>query len=344
MNRVGKAVLLVLALSCSPSFPVADGAQISCASNAECPEGWACNTSRSLCVPAGQTDATAPVITDFAAHPARVAAGVTLHVDFAVSEDIQARRVNARLVAPDGSTRPLACSSADARGFSCTRLIDGSEAPAGTNTPHSVLVTVEDEAANPATASTAVLLDFEPPRVAAAQPSYQPAPGNPLGAVSAAKEGTRLSLTLSASEALDVSRLPTLVARQGAGALAFTLMPGSFGPGGATFTATIPPGTADGRYLPSVTWRDVAGNEATEELKAAELRVLTSAPVLLVRQAQVQLLRSPLGGEAAEVVGGAPIPAGPYFALTPRHPLTAPAALLPDTFSLATGALRRVRI
>jgi hypothetical protein len=179
--------------------------------------------------------------------------------------------------------------------------------------------------------------DFTPPAVRSASVHYLPGAANPLTSVTRATAGTTITVSLSSDEPLGAARSPVLSASNGVDTLVFALV--GVTSGGADFSVTVPAGLSDGDYVPSLSWSDLAGNVGVAGF-SPDLFIKTSLPTLLVDQANVTYLRSPWGNQTAEP----PLPAGPFFELSPADPWSSATTLPSGTFTFADGqAVARVR-
>jgi hypothetical protein len=155
------ALALVLALAgCSPSFAVADAAQLSCSQTEACPSGWVCNQNVSRCVKVNGLDTVAPSLTSPATpSPGIVRRGATTTLAFDVSEPLLGPPTAQLQTAP---TRPLAFDSAASTDthFVLTYQAEGDE-PTGADVPITLQFT--DRSGNIASATTSVRFDFQPP-------------------------------------------------------------------------------------------------------------------------------------------------------------------------------------
>jgi hypothetical protein len=209
---------------------------------------------------------------------------------------------------------------------------------------HGLSLFVADVAGNVAEdlAAPFVVIDRTAPGIERASREYLAAPDNRLPvAVTAVRPGTRVVLEVEADERLDPAFAPALSFVR-AGQPATLSISGTSGESLVSFEVTVMTGDASGVYEPSVTWRDLAGNEATVALGVdTHVDVRTDALDLVVAQDDVTYVRSPVGREVDEALsanGGFVLPAGPYFAIAPGDPRDASATLLADTFTFAGGA------
>ncbi|HMA18513.1 MAG TPA: hypothetical protein VKS03_08750, partial [Thermoanaerobaculia bacterium] len=339
------AAAAVLAVGCSSSVPIPDGAQLTCATASDCPSGYLCHNG--TCATAGAIDTTPPDLVSVTVSPAAPwdstagfgKAGTTFAIDLVATEPLlEPPKVTIGTV-PQVT---VSCARTGGDGYRCTYQASGTE-NGGYGGVVKFDVWLEDLARNETTRNRAgaLDLDFEAPKVASANVSYYPDPSNPLPSVKRAAAGTVVHVAVSADELLDgVGGPPTASVDFGGGPVAFGLVSGSMTATGAAFEVAVPAGTPDGLYTPTVTWTDLAGNTGTASI-GAQISVKTSRPVLDVNQAAVVFVRSPWGNAAAERLGGSgyTIPAGPYFALEPSDPLSPGATLAAGTFMLADGSV-----
>jgi hypothetical protein len=294
-----------------------------------------------------EIDATVPLLGNIGVRPLRTDESGLVSVTFECTEDVgdTPPAMDIRI-----GVRPAdACSHSGtppAVAYECFYNMKGNEIAPGTEATELIVINASDSAGNVASGGSNVVFDFKDPAVATATVAYVPESTNPLGQVSAAKAGTKVSVTVIADEALDTGVTPAMTATKGATTLTFNMAAGSFSPGGVTFETVVPQGAADGVYSPSVTWTDVAGNTTSSAVFSdPPITVKTSTPALEIKQGQVRYLRSPLGNAAPENLGKFTFPAGPYFALAPADPLQDTDTLPADTFSFGLDAsLVEIRI
>lgn len=290
-------------------------------------------------------DSTPPSISNLAVTPQRIGKSGQVTASFDVSELLPAGALAVNL-----GTRPMVCGSRQASSphYSCTYTMTGGELATEVEKVETVLVSAMDLAGNRATDSGSVVFDFDPPGISFATVQYSAAATNPLGAaVTKAAVGTTIRLVLSADELLDASATPAVSATNGTSSLSFTLE--ALSDRNATFSALVPAGSSDSPevYVPSISnWTDVAGNSTVATFSSPQIALRTTQPSLLVKQSQVQYLRSPWGNAAAETLdGGFTVPSGAYYALAPADSLSGASTLPADTFQLSGGVpIERVRV
>jgi len=287
-------------------------------------------------VPVGRAvvDAEPPGLSALSSTPARIRATGTVTVGFEATEPAAEDGLSVTL-----GGRPMACGleATSPPRYRCTYGMTGTELQAGAEAVQTVVVRLADAAGNVATASGSVLFDFRAPRLAAASLVHGPAADNPLAAVARARAGTRVSVSVLADEALDAAAPLELTAVSGAQTLHFERVAAAQTASSALFELIVPAGQQDGDYGLSLRWTDLAGNGGTVGSGLPTLRVKTSAPSLVVDQAALVFVRSPLGNAAAEPRGGFTIPAGPYVAVEPADPLSGAATLPAGALRLADG-------
>jgi hypothetical protein len=243
------AVLCLLGLAgCRFASSVPAEAVITCASDADCPEGRTCRTELGRCV-FERGDFEAPqFLGDPIVSPLHARAGAQVTLTFQATEPL-VRPPTARMVTTNAQ-RPLIrddanCDPATQRwAFSVEVQLDDGEGPA------SLLVDMEDLAGNAVTGllSGGVSLDFTPPTVPAGQLTVQP---------SIVRSGTPVTVLALASEAL--ATRPALVARAGVVQVEVSPVLSS----GASLTFTLPTAAFAGSstaLLEIVRLEDLAGN------------------------------------------------------------------------------------
>ncbi len=194
-----------------------------------------------------------------------------------------------------------------------------------------------------------VILDTEPPNIAASSVVYSPGPTNPLPQVEKAKDGTTIIVTLVFTEPVRVdARSPVLSASNGDDTLVF--MPSTSLDRvvtSATFTVEVDGTThGDGLYLPFLSVEDLVGNRAdTASFARPTIEVDTTAERLIVDQNKVSYVRAPVGNAAAEPLGDPEddsrftVPPGPsFYAVAPADGLDPSPYLEAGTFRLDGGA------
>ncbi len=185
-----------------------------------------------------------------------------------------------------------------------------------------------------------LVLDTGSPRIRSLDLTIEPPPGAGLVQPTAAATGSRVLYLLSASEAW--SEPPALSVRSEAGdTLDFEFVPGASGFASARFEAVVGPDTPEGRYVPTITIRDLAGNVAVETLAERAVEVLPGPLALVVDQASVSYVRSDAGSTSARAFGEFTLPPGPYFALAPPDPYEPTATLPLAAFQLRSGSMPR---
>jgi hypothetical protein len=335
------------AAGCSPDLKVPPGAEITCSAGGECPEGLFCRSG--VCVSVANGDAVAPGVVPLSVTvgPGRIRAGAAVSVAFDVTEPLQANP-DAIIDVGGGRFRALtldaAASSPATLHYVYTYTASGDETEGRTS-----LLTTDllDTAGNRSTGIVlgSVVPDFTGPLPSLGTVSLLPGPANPLNRLQAAGPGTEVVMVVAPDELLADAPPPALaVTRAGGGSIPFAYDAASSTGGLATFTATIVPTDLDGDYEATVTWTDLAGNEATRATGTG-FTVRTSAPVLAVDQAAIRFVRSPWGSAADEALGAFTVPAGPFFGLAPADTLSGGAALPATTFQLAANRpLVRIRV
>ena len=208
------------------------------------------------------------------------------------------------------------------------------------------------------TLRTAIRLDTVPPTALRGSVRYLPATENVIGLVTtptaatgAADPGrTEVFVNVTFSEDIDTQgAAPSLIARNGASTISFQPVgPLGDAANAVEFSSTIDSDVhPDGRYDLFVEMRDLAGNQAVDEVPVPGAVVVTdSTPdTLVVQQANVSYVRSPIGNAMPELLPAPPDggpgyehPSGPYFALAPADGLDGARSLDGDTFSLENGA------
>jgi hypothetical protein len=302
------------------------------------------NAATNLPVGSSLIDGTVPQVLAGAVIPARAKSGTVVVATFQASEALMAPPVVT--VGNIPMTRDVAVMPPQYRYTHTAQVADG----AGLKT---VSVSATDVSGNPIQDNIgAVTFDFTHPGLATATVSYLPAPSNLLPVVTKATAGTTISVAVIADEALSTS-IPTLTASFAATTLNFCLVgvncpsdtrPSSLTAFAATFEAVVPAGTADGTYVPTLTWTDWVGNSGTRSFVAPPILVKTFVPTLTVNQSQVTFWRSLWGNASPENLGTFTVPAGPYFALAPQNPLANVASLSATAFTFGPSAPVMVRV
>jgi hypothetical protein len=282
-----------------------------------------------------RVDRTAPRVTVLRPSAARVRGGAPFTIRIEASEAIDGPpevTVAGRAASVEGL--------AEGR-YAATFEPDRARDPEG---PVVIAASVRDLAGNTGSASGSVEFDFTPPTLVSASVGYVPEETNPLGVVSVARAGTRVTVTVVATEPLGRSTPPRLTLSPPGGAAGVTLDAAAFDASEASFEWAVPAAAADGSWTPALAWSDVAGNVGAASFAAPAIRVRTSTPTLAVDQTRVTYLRSPWGNSAPESRGAFTMPAGPYFALAPADPLSGETSLPGAVFQLAEGSPTRVRV
>ena len=192
------AASLLLASCFNDQVPA--GVQIACDSNADCPSGYLCRTTIGRCVPSDSLDQTPPTLDGTPAiAPAVARAGVTLTVDFKVSEALAADpvvRIEGRQLALDEAGTDRA-----ALAYRYATEVAGNE-PQGQPVPVTVdLVDVSGNSAAGLSAGNA-FFDFTPPSLVTAS-EVSPA---------VAAAGAEVQVSFVLSEALGADPVVTMAA------------------------------------------------------------------------------------------------------------------------------------
>ncbi|MDP3232917.1 MAG: hypothetical protein Q8N26_09080 [Myxococcales bacterium] len=249
--------MAVLGLGCETSLPaLPEGAQVFCASDAECPTGLVCRLSVNRCRPPS-ADQVPPRVTESTITPTLGTTGTVFTATFSVDEalgrpptvyaEVRGTRVGLEL--------DVARSNAPAFVFS-TLPVDGSLEGAA-----DVFVDLVDLEGNPAVGQRLgrFAIDVTPPSLISAF-SEKPA----------FRAGERVRYRVRASEAL---KQPPIITLSGSAA-AFTVVEATE----STFTLEGPPALAEGRYDVTLTLEDLAGLVATP--RGAPFSVDSTRPVI----------------------------------------------------------------
>ena len=246
--RLRSLSLLVASLLLAGCFndQVPAGVQIACSSNADCPSGYLCRTAIGRCVPSDSLDQTPPTLDGTPAiAPAVAMAGVTLTVDFKVSEALAADpvvRLEGRQLALDEAGTDRA-----ALAYRYSTAVAGNE-PQGQPVPVTVdLVDVSGNSAAGLSAGNA-FFDFTPPSLVTAS-EVSPA-------VAAAAAEVQVSFVLS--EALGADPVVTMASGEQA-PRAWALV-GQDAAGAYTYRYVPAGDEAEGAWQVSAVATDVAGN------------------------------------------------------------------------------------
>ncbi len=170
--RAGRAHLAVVAVvvavagvACiDPTIP--DGALISCAKDADCPDGFVCQEARSLCVLQKNLDEKPPVLTGTPTlDPVVGNAGTVFTLTFDVSEALSADPdVSVDIGAASSAPFTLDAEASDAAAlhYVLTYTASGAEAP---DRPSPVTIKLVDKADNPSAdlSGGVITFDFAPP-------------------------------------------------------------------------------------------------------------------------------------------------------------------------------------
>ncbi len=186
-------------------------------------------------------------------------------------------------------------------------------------------------------------LDRSPPQVIDAALTIAAPSGSPLPNPAAATLGSTVTVTLVATEAVAIDPLPALGLRGRAAPViveAETVTQGT-----VQWRFAIDERFAEDVYALQASLVDRANNGRTVDLSGLSLSVFSGRPSLLVDTDAVSYLRSPVGAAQEQIVGGAPVPAGSYFALVEADPWSG-AGFLPDSaFGFDEGrAVVRLRV
>ena len=167
----------VLLSSCMPNLDLADDAQISCESAAQCPAEWVCHAGS--CRPAATLDTVAPDLAGTpSVNPPLGRAGDAFTIELGVTK---------ALVAPpwvvlqvSGSPQ-LACDELEAMRYRCTYTATGNEFGGADGTAR-FDVTLTDTSRNTTVRESAgsFALDFHAPELVFVSALYTPGPDNPL--------------------------------------------------------------------------------------------------------------------------------------------------------------------
>jgi hypothetical protein len=327
--------------ACSPKFDIPLGAQIPCGANGECPEGTVCQTSVNLCVSTENLGSEPPAL----AEPATVTPTYgNTQTQFTVSFDSTKALIRPPDVWAELRDRKLTLTLDTAQSSGNHYVFHYQPVDGDPEGVALLFVKLVDQVGNVADGLSAgtLVIDLTAPQVIFPKVDYLPLDTNRLGSdVTAAGVGTRIRVKVTASEPLDPTSEPSLSATNGVQSLDFTTV--AVDETGAEFEVTVPSGQSDAPsvYVPSLSgWKDAAGNIATaSQFTDPAIVVRTTPPTLDLSQDDVEYLRSPTGGTAAETLAsGVTLPAGPYFALAPLDPLGGPATLPARTFRREDGS------
>lgn len=279
--------------------------------------------------------------------PPRIGPNDTLEVRIAGSSNAH---VSARI---PGTPWQTDCTPDPARegSYRCTfhlALQPGNELD-GTEVATAVMVTARDDAGNMTVQSTALILDFRPPSATASEPTYQPGPDNPLTNVTAAKRGTKVSITISSTEAVQPSSVKAWATRE------TTELPlerdDTQPPSELThhfmWRADVDGGFPSGPHQVVVELTDLVGNPSgrVNTGRSLDFRDLGSPTTTSLRlgvlQDKVTFVRNPWGsvpGEAMDQTVGA------YVELAPGDGLSTRPSLDGDTFQFSDPTLRLMKV
>ncbi|MFT3916718.1 MAG: hypothetical protein QM704_22340 [Anaeromyxobacteraceae bacterium] len=338
------AAVAVLALAaCKVDVAPPRGAQLSCASDADCPQGWACRASLGRCLPSGADEVPPAVVAGSVvlAHE-RCGPHQPVEVTFTVSEALAvAPRV--RVSAPADPPPALALTAQSGLTYTFGYTPESEAAAPSGNWP--IIVDLVDATGNPATGVSlaSVTIDHAPPAAVAPGEQLTPDAANLLPRVDAVRDGGEYAVFFSTTEAL--AQAPSVVARCAGGDVPLVREPGQTAPTFFTYGLALDPSVqaADGTCPIVVSLVDLAANPGGEVTLPGVALVVDRTPPDAdgsMQLATLKQLRVPWG---AQQTGGAP---GQFLTLASlaagADPTTVP--LPASTFAAAGEAIVQVRV
>ncbi|MFO0582268.1 MAG: hypothetical protein U0229_08355 [Anaeromyxobacter sp.] len=298
--------------ACSADLKLPEGARVSCASDADCPDGYVCRQNQGRCFRAGG-DVTAPgLVGSPVVTPERVGATTSkVTVAFTTTEALGGDSAATLTFAGSGETLALAIAEKDA----ATHAYEATYVPKPASDPEGVadfVATLSDVTGNlaPASRSNAVVFDFTPPGIlqdASNEPvvsvTLTPPATSPVRDVTAATVGTGVRVGFATTEFVVASGAGAPVVTLGSGAAAVTFAQVSGNGLSFVYEATLAAGLPDGAAPLSVRLTDLAGNFADASLGTVAISTKTPATPAVGTANAVLFHRVPWG---SETTAGAP--------------------------------------
>jgi len=308
--RLALAATIALA-GCKVKLELPGGAQVTCTSDADCPNGTICRTTLGTCVAPGG-DVTPPelVTSTILVSPGRVGRNTpAITVSFQVSEALAADPAVSLGLAGAGQTRTMSLESKDTTAHSYVFTY----APAPASDPEgdvSLVVNLVDTTGNQGHAEIPreAVLDFTPPGLAldnggapVVAIGFTPPATSPLRDVTAATVGTKLRVDFAASETLR-GGTDSPVVTLGTGAAAVTLAQISGNGLSYVYETTVAAGFPEGPAPLAAHLTDLAGNGADVSLGTVQVTTTPPASPAVGTPDAVLFHRLPWGSDAT---GGA---------------------------------------
>jgi hypothetical protein len=304
MRQVVAGSVCLLLGSCLVNLDLPEDAQVSCSAEAECPDGYTCNTTRGLCIPDDIDDVLGPqVVSTTAPVPTVGNDDLPFTLSFTVDEALgRAPRV---WLTSFGVDEPLTVTSDGELTFVATYQASPDDEPG----VHPLRVELEDLVGNVTQGPLGESLTFDflapHPVDGASTVAYLPNlldpayPKNPLLVIHGATLGTDVRVDVVTDEATTTASLAALDGDTAVPGLVFTWtsLPGF----NATFFLDKEASTlVGGTFTLAVTLRDAAGNQATTAVGELVVDILEPTPPSVTTQDAVIFHRTPWGdGESS---------------------------------------------
>ncbi|MEM6732576.1 MAG: hypothetical protein AAF658_13545, partial [Myxococcota bacterium] len=331
-------LLLFYVVGCTSSLVVDEDAVIACASSAECPPDYVCQTTVGRCFLASGSSGASPSALATSISPTLVSAQGSFEVRFDVDRELA---VAPTVHAVQGSERiALPVVPASPTRFSVTYTFEAGDTE-GAYELVADLVSTDGSASTDVTLGS-VSYDATPPELVLTSTSFVGAPGNPLSdeELVAARTDTETVVLLTANEGLSEAVLASV---ESVDELRFvsaaTADPSVFE---SSVLVVGGDGELNAAVETSVTLVDLAGNSMTAV--GPTLTIAETAPGLVVNDAQFQFVRSPFGNATAEEFdAGFTVREGPHSQLAPIELGTG--TIGADTFTFQDSSeVQRLRI